>query len=113
MKPSWNAAVFFHEFAVRKLHHALHPMRNFECVRDHDEGHARSRVYVDHQVDQTRRRCPIQRAGWLICEKQLWMVNQRACHRHTLPLATRKLTRSMAESVRQSDRREQFGRAFL
>jgi hypothetical protein len=59
-----------------------------------------------------RGRLGIQVRGWFIGQYKEWLRDECSCHRHPLPLSTRKLIRPVTTKVQQRNIAERLFHSF-
>src|SRR5215469_10389052 len=76
-------------------------LRHLECVCDPDECEMLLAIELQHQIDNLLASFAIERARWFIGPDQSRLRCQGTRNRDALPLASRKLSRTMASPVEQ------------
>ena len=97
--------------AVQKPHDARGiPVRQLRVVRDHDDQPIARDLLQD--LHDLHARFRIQRAGRLVRQQNLRIVDQRARDRHALHLAAGHLVRLFGQLIAEADAFERLFRAF-
>jgi hypothetical protein len=85
-------------------------MENAIVVRHHDDGAIGACRATADQLHDASAEFGIERACWLIANKESWLVNQRTRNRYALLLPARQFQRPTLAATFEPKRREEFVR---